>query len=123
MAVEFNLSPLIVGAIYHEVSILDRSNWTTWRFVRTPEYFTYLLCSIIKIESRGREEAVGDNGKAFGLTQMWMTTAKMHDKSVTKSDLLNPIRHIPLAVKHFAYLLEESGGNIGVATINLRTGT
>ena len=122
MAVEFNLSPLIVAQIYQEANKIDMQDWITWRFVNSPQYFTYLMCSIISVESRGVSTAVGDDGKAFGLTQMWMSTAKMYDKDVTQNKLLNPHSHIPLAVKHFVYLLEESNGNIGIAIIKWNRG-
>lgn len=122
MAIEFNLSPLIVDQIYQESINIDRSNWLTWRFVKTPEYFTYLMCSIIQVESKGEADAIGDSGKALGLTQMWMSTARMHKEKATRAELLNPYTHIPIAIKHFVYLLEESNGNIGVAIIKWNRG-
>jgi hypothetical protein len=80
-------------------------------FVPSPETLTRRMLAIIFTESRGDPSAIGDSGRAIGLTQMWLTTAALYDPKVSQSDLLDPVYHVQLAFAHFLDLLDKNGGD------------
>jgi soluble lytic murein transglycosylase-like protein len=49
-----------------------------------------IMHSIFEVESNMNANAIGDSGKAFGLGQVHMSTAKIYDKKITKEKLMNP---------------------------------
>ncbi len=114
LADEFRIDPHIVRLV-HEQSLrhVDQLG-PEWRLLRTPESVTYLLLSVIHAESRGNPNAVGDNGRARGLTQIWVSTASRYGE-VTAEELLDPTVNIRFAFEHFRYLLKKYNGNFSLA--------
>jgi soluble lytic murein transglycosylase-like protein len=72
------------------------------------------MLSIIYVESKGKANAIGDSGKARGLTQIWTTTAQEYGP-VSAEELLDPKINIEYGFKHFEKLLESYKGNIALA--------
>jgi len=70
--------------------------------------------AIINKESGGQANAVGDNGKSFGLGQVQLATARGIDKNVTAEDLLDPRKNILMMGK---VLLNKKGGPNGKGTL------
>lgn len=124
LAVEFDLSPIVVEAFYAEAKkVVNREDdWKTWRFIQSPEFLTYLMCSIIKVESNGDRFAVGDDGRAVGLTQIWLTTARDYEPDVARDQLFNPVVQARIATRHFIRLLERYDGNHARAVISWNRG-
>lgn len=114
LSVEFGFDPLIVELVTQEARGLMQIGDIEWRLIRTPEYLTYLMLSLIAVESNGNTWAIGDKGKARGLTQIWTTTAKIYDADVTAAALLNPQVNITISFQHFHALLKKYEGNFGL---------
>ncbi len=114
LATEFALDPMIVTLVdqYARESMSD--NGPEWRLVRTPEFMTYIMLSLIYVESKGDTFAVGDGGKARGLTQLWVSTARQYG-DVTPEQLHLPETNISFSFKHFRYLLKKYRGNLALA--------
>jgi hypothetical protein len=114
LATEFSLDPMIVTLVdqYARASMSD--NGPEWRLVRTPEFMTYIMLSLIYVESKGDTFAVGDGGKARGLTQLWVSTARQYG-DVTPEQLHLPETNISFSFKHFHYLLKKYRGNLALA--------
>ena len=94
-----------------------------WRFVRTDDDLAYIMLSIISAESGGEVRAVGDSGRAFGLTQMWLTTAQMYDRKITANRLLTIHGNLTLAMNHFLDLLQRYDGNFTLAVLAWNRGS
>jgi soluble lytic murein transglycosylase-like protein len=114
LANEFGFTPSIVDKV-QKLSQVYVNTDPKWRLIRTPENLTYIILSLIKAESDGVVDAKGDGGKATGLTQMWMATARRYDPKVTEKDLKNPDKHLDIAFAHFNFLLEKYKGNMALA--------
>lgn len=114
LAVEFSTNPLIVTVIDQYSREYLRNEGPEWRLLRTPEFVTYIMLSLIYAESKGDPTAVGDEGKARGLTQIWVTTAQQYGK-VSPEELLDAETNILYAFKHFHYLLKKYRGNAALA--------
>ncbi len=114
LSIEFGFDPLIVELVSEEAGRLIKEKGEEWRLIQNPEYLTYLMLSIIAVESNGNTWAVGDKGKARGLTQIWTTTAKSYQEDITAEALLNPQINIELSFKHFHELLKKYHGNFGL---------
>lgn len=114
LADEFHIAPEVVRLL-HEQSVrhVDPTE-PEWRLLRTPESVTYLLLSVIHAESRGNPNAVGDSGRARGLFQIWVSTARRYGE-VTAEQLLDPAVNIRFAFEHFHYLLKRYNGNFSLA--------
>ena len=121
LSIEFGFDPLIVlvtrqlasEAFQKEVQHPE----TTWRFIRTERDLTYLILSLIQIESRGDYKAFNPGGPAHGLTQLLLSTARMYDKDVTPGQLLTIPKNLTIAVAHFVDLLEKYHGNFTLAVL------
>ena len=114
LATEFRIDPYIVRLV-HEQSLRQVDQQASeWRLLRTPESVTYLLLSVIHAESRGNPNAVGDNGRARGLTQIWVSTARRYGE-VSAEELLDPAVNVRFAFEHFRYLLKRYNGNFSLA--------
>jgi len=114
LATEFAIDPMIVTLVdqYARESMSD--NGPEWRLVRTPEFMTYIMLSLIYVESKGDTFAVGDGGKARGLTQLWVSTARQYG-DVTPQQLHLPETNISFSFKHFRHLLKKYRGNLALA--------
>ena len=88
-----------------------RKSGPEWRLVRTPEFMSYIMLSLIYVESKGNTHAVGDGGRARGLTQIWVSTAQDYGE-VTSEALHLPETNLSFAFKHFHQLLKKYQGNI-----------
>ncbi len=113
LAVEFSMDPLVVTLV-DQYSHQHMSNGgPEWRLLKTPEFLTYIMLSLIYAESKGDAGAVGDGGKARGLTQIWVSTAKDYG-SVSADQLLDPETNIAYSFKHFHELLKKYRGNLAM---------
>lgn len=113
LAREFGLSPELVGLVdQFSRRHVDR-NLPEWRLIQTPHFMTYVMLSIIQTESEGRPDAVGDDGRARGLTQIWVSTAQQYGV-VSAKDLMDPAINIDYAFRHFRYLLRQYRGNLAL---------
>jgi len=111
LSVEFGFDPLIVELVNHEAAEVMKEVGEEWRLIQTPQYLTYLMLSLIAVESNGNTWAIGDKGKARGLTQIWTPTAKLYQEDITAAALLNPQVNIEISFKHFHALLKKYYGN------------
>jgi hypothetical protein len=114
LATEFSIDPVIVTLVDHYARENMREDEPEWRLVRTPEFMTYVMLSLIYVESNGNTHAVGDGGKARGLTQIWVSTANDYG-DVTPEQLHLPETNISYAFKHFHSLLKKYRGNLALA--------
>lgn len=114
LADEFRMDPHIVTLV-HDLSMeyVDPSK-QEWRLLRTPEALSYLMLCVIHAESRGDPSAVGDHGRARGLTQIWVSTAAKYGK-VTPEQLLDPETNLRFSFQHFHHLLRKYKGNFPLA--------
>lgn len=120
LAIEFGFDPLIVQVARQQAKIAFREhqcNCQTWRFVRSDRDLTYLLLSIVSIESRGNYHAFNPAGPAYGLTQLLLSTAREYDKNITETGLYTIPQHLKIATEHFVGLLERFNGNYTLAVI------
>lgn len=123
LAYEFGFDPMIVRVTQHLAASVynkHRCDCATWRFVRSADDLTYMLLSIIAIESRGNPRAINiPNGpsQGIGLTQLVLSTARMYNKSVTQDDLMTIPAHMEIAVQHFVDLLMRYNGNHWLAIL------
>lgn len=118
LSMEFGFDPMIVQVTRKLAADAIRTRscaCKTWRFVKTEKDLTYLVLSIVAIESRGDYKAFNPAGPAYGLTQFVMSTARQYDKSITDKDLFTIPKHMALAMTHFVDLLERYKGNASLA--------
>ena len=122
LAVEFSMDPLIVTLVdQYSRQHLNHAR-PEWRLVKTPEFLTYIMLSLIYTESKGDAGAVGDGGKARGLTQIWVTTARDYG-NVSADQLLDPETNIAYSFKHFHELLKKYRGNLAMVLYAWNRGT
>jgi len=114
LAIEFSMDPAIVTLIDRYSREYMKNGGPEWRLVRTPEFMSYIMLSLIYVESNGNPNAVGDGGKARGLTQIWVSTAREYG-NVTAAQLLRPETNLSFAFKHFQHLLQKYRGNLALA--------
>ena len=114
LAIEFSMDPAIVTLIDRYSRDHMKNGGPEWRLVRTPEFMSYIMLSLIYVESKGNTHAVGDDGKARGLTQIWVSTASDYG-TVTAEQLHRPETNISFAFKHFQHLLQKYRGNLALA--------
>lgn len=117
LSAEFGFSTDVVVFVQTEsmIRMAATPDNPAWRLIRTPENLTYIMLSLIYAESGGDPNAIGDSGKAVGLTQIWTTTAKDYDPEATVDKLRNPEYNVHLGFEHFQRLLEKYRGNITLA--------
>ena len=113
LAVEFSMDPTIVALVDRYSREYLKENGPEWRLVRTPEFMSYIMLSLIYVESKGDTHAVGDGGKARGLTQIWVSTAQDYGE-VTAQALHVPETNIFFAFQHFHQLLKKYQGNVAL---------
>jgi len=113
LSVEFSFDPRIVMTVDTLAREYHSEAKPHYRML-TPEMLSYYFLSLIWAESRGDSQAVGDNGKAYGLTQMWLSTARQYNKEITEADLLSIEGNLVTAFAHMDYLLEKYRGNVAL---------
>ncbi len=113
LAVEFSMDPKIVVLVDNYSREYMKDGGPEWRLVRNPEFMSYIMLSLIYVESKGNTHAVGDGGKARGLTQIWVSTAQDYG-DVTAEQLHRPGTNISFAFKHFHHLLKQYQGNLAL---------
>ncbi|HSR67509.1 MAG TPA: lytic transglycosylase domain-containing protein [Acidobacteriota bacterium] len=111
---EFRMEESVVRLVHQESKRYVDAGEDEWRLLRTPEAATYIMLSVIHAESRGDARAVGDDGRARGLTQIHWTTAQLYG-DVTPEELLDPAVNIRFSFRHFHYLLKKYKGNFPLA--------
>ena len=114
LAVEFSMDPFIVTLVDHYSRKFLKKTEPEWRLLKTPEFTTYIMLSLIYAESKGDAGTVGDRGKARGLTQIWVSTAQDYGE-VTALQLMDPETNIAFSFKHFHHLLKKYKGNLALA--------
>ena len=67
LAIEFSMDPTIVALVDRYSREYMKESGPEWRLVRTPEFMSYIMLSLIYVESKGDTHAVGDGGKAITL--------------------------------------------------------
>ncbi len=119
LAIEFGFNPIIVEIVDNQSreAVSDPDSGEQFRLIQTHEYLTHIFLSLIYTESKGFVEARGDKGKAHGLTQIWLSTARMYSDDVTSSQLMDPQVNIELSFIHFRHLLEKYRGNFTLALL------
>ncbi|MGH9340065.1 MAG: lytic transglycosylase domain-containing protein [Acidobacteriota bacterium] len=113
LAAEFSVDPSIVEIVDRYSRKYLRAGGSEWRLLRTPEFLTYLMLSVIWVESKGDPGAIGDQGRARGLTQIWTTTAQDYGR-VSAQQLLDPEINLSYSFQHFHTLLKKYDGNIAM---------
>ena len=113
LSVEFSMDPLVVTLVDQYSRQYLKADGPEWRLLKTPEFLTYIMLSLIYAESRGESSAVGDGGRARGLTQIWVSTAKEYG-DVSAEQLLDPETNISYSFKHFHGLLKKYHGNLAM---------
>ena len=108
------MDPTIVTLVDRYSREYMKNGGPEWRLVRTPEFMSYIMLSLIYAESKGDASAIGDGGKARGLTQLWVSTARDYG-DVTAEQLHQPETNIDFAFQHFHHLLKKYHGNLALA--------
>ena len=122
LSVEFSMDPLVVTLVDQYSRQYLNADRPEWRLIKTPEFLTYIMLSLIYAESKGDPGAVGDGGRARGLTQIWVTTAKDYG-NVSPEQLLDPETNISYSFKHFHVLLKKYQGNLAMVLYAWNRGT
>ena len=73
-----------------------------------------LVKAVVLQESNENSEAVGDNGKAIGLMQLW----SYHWGAHTRDEMFDPETNIEAGTKFLSYLVKKWGVNVGVQMFN-----
>lgn len=118
LAIEFGFSPIIVEIVddqSNKAFALPKGD--EFRLIRTPEHLTHIFLSLIYVESQGNVQARGDKGKAYGLTQIWLSTARDYVDNLEPADLYDPQINVEISFLHFRHLLTEYRGNFTLALL------
>ena len=110
LSIEFKMDPTIVLVVSELAHRYVDDTKVAYRMIQE-DWLTYAMLSLIKVESRGRPEAIGDNGRACGLTQMWLSTAQQDSPEVTKEELLTVQGNLEAAFAYTNTLLIKYEGN------------
>lgn len=78
-----------------------------------------LAKAIAIVESNLNPNALGDDGRAFGLMQIWYSTAQGHGYAGSPSGLFNPEANIFYATRELNYLVDAYGFDRGVMGYNI----
>lgn len=122
VSVEFGFDPTIVEVVDRYMTEHFDVNAPSWRLLQTQRMATYFFCSMIYHESKGNPNAVGDNGKARGLTQIWYSTAKDYDPEIEPDDLFDIDTNIRISFQHYERMMELSNGNPVLAYLRWNRG-
>jgi soluble lytic murein transglycosylase-like protein len=121
MSIEFGIDLGIVLIVDELARSYVNPNDPEWRVIRTPEFMTHIMLSLIYAESKGKAKAIGDRGRAYGLTQIWHTTAAQYG-DVSAELLLEPEVNIDYAFRHLSYLLRKYKGNLALSLYSWNRG-
>ena len=121
LSVEFNLSPMVVLLVDHFSSEICCDDYEAFRLIQTPEFLTFIALSVIHAESGGNVNAIGDSGKALGLTQLHLPTARDYE-DVSRDQLFIPETNIRIFFSHFVSLLKHYRGNVALALYSWNRG-
>ncbi len=113
LSIEFSFDPKIIMTVDQLAGEYVKPDELGYRLL-SREFLTYLFLSLIWAESKGDPAAIGDGGKAFGLTQLWLNTAKQYGEEVTEAKLLTVQANLSIAFKHADYLLRKYRGNVAL---------
>lgn len=125
LAVEFGFNPIIVEIVDDQAkkAMLAPNSGEEFRLIQTQEYLTHIFLSLIYVESKGVVDARGDKGKAYGLTQIWLSTARDYVDDLEPHHLYDPQINIEVSFLHFRHLLAEYRGNFTLALLGWNRGS
>jgi soluble lytic murein transglycosylase-like protein len=78
-----------------------------------------LAKAVSMVESSLNPGAIGDNGRAFGLMQIWLSTAQGHGYSGGGYGLLDPETNIYWATRELNHLVSKYGFSRGIMGYNI----
>lgn len=92
----------------------------TWDylFMRYSKY-PDIAKAVCRVESNFKQDAVGDSGRAHGLMQIWLPTAKGYGFLGTSGELMNPDSNIKFACKFLDDMIDKYGTEKGIMAYNL----
>lgn len=118
LAIEFGFNPIIVEIVDDQSrKAMLTAKGDEFRLIQTQEYLTHIFLSLIYVESKGVIDARGDKGKAYGLTQIWLSTARDYVDNLEPRQLYDPQINIEVSFLHFRHLLAEYRGNFTLALL------
>ncbi|MBA7476275.1 hypothetical protein ES707_11658 [subsurface metagenome] len=93
---------------------------TTWdylfiRYSRYPD----IAKAVCRVESNFKQDAVGDSGRAHGLMQIWLPTAKGYGFLGASGELVNPEHNIKYACAFLDDMIDKYGVERGIMAYNL----
>ncbi len=123
LAIEFGFNPIIVEIVDDQArKAMLTAKGDEFRLIQTQEYLTHIFLSLIYVESKGVVDARGDKGKAYGLTQIWLSTARDYVDDLKPHQLYDPQINIEVSFLHFRHLLAEYRGNFTLALLGWNRG-
>ena len=125
LAIEFGFNPIIIEIVDDQArkALLAPNSGDEFRLIQTQEYLTHIFLSLIYVESKGDVKARGDKGRAYGLTQIWLSTARDYVDNLEPHHLYDPQINIEVSFLHFRHLLAEYRGNFTLALLGWNRGS
>ncbi len=124
LAIEFGFNPIIIEIVDDQAKkAMLTAKGDEFRLIQTQEYLTHIFLSLIYVESKGVVNARGDKGKAYGLTQIWLSTARDYVDNLEPHQLYDPQINIEVSFLHFRHLLAEYRGNFTLALLGWNRGS
>ena len=118
LAIEFGFNPIIVEIVDDQSrKAMLTAKGDEFRLIQTQEYLTHIFLSLIYTESKGVIDARGDKGKAYGLTQIWLSTARDYVDNLEPHQLYDPQINVEVSFLHFRSLLADYRGNFTLALL------
>lgn len=118
LAIEFGFNPIIVEIVDDQAKkAMLTAKGDEFRLIQTQRYLTHIFLSLIYVESKGVIDARGDKGKAYGLTQIWLSTARDYVDNLEPRDLYDPQINVEVSMLHFRFLLTKYRGNFTLALL------
>lgn len=92
----------------------------TWdHLFRTYSKHPTIAKAICKVESNYNPDAVGDSGRAHGLMQIWIATARGYGFEGDSAALMRPEANIKCASKFIDHMIDKYGTDKGIMAYNL----
>ncbi len=118
LAIEFGFNPIIIEIVDDQArKAMLTAKGDEFRLIQTHEYLTHIFLSLIYTESKGVIDARGDKGKAYGLTQIWLSTARDYVDNLEPHQLYDPQVNVEVSMIHFRSLLTSYRGNFTLALL------